>query len=161
MKTNSHDEFAKTLTYAEFPKWFVWNKKTKEWTTRQRKKSFGRIHHFTPTAGDLFYMRMLLNKATGATCFEDLRTVDGIIYRTYKEACFALNLLNDDTDYIDAITEASQWGSAHYLRRLFVMLLLSASLSRSNHVWLETWHLLSEDILYMQRKIRRSPGTYS
>ncbi|XP_020876690.1 ATP-dependent DNA helicase PIF1-like [Arabidopsis lyrata subsp. lyrata] len=157
MKTNSRDDFAKTLTYAEFPFWFVWNKKIKEWTDRQRNIAFGRIHHFTPAAGNLFYMRMLLNKATGATCFEDLRTVDGVIYSTYKEACFALNLLDDDKEYIDAITEASQWGSAQYMRRIFVMLLLSESLSTPNRVWSETWHLLSEDILYMQQKIRQAP----
>ena len=27
MKRNNGDDFAKTLTYAEFPFWFIWNKK--------------------------------------------------------------------------------------------------------------------------------------
>ncbi|XP_019234577.1 PREDICTED: uncharacterized protein LOC109215028 [Nicotiana attenuata] len=53
--------------------------------------------------------------------------------------------------------EASNWGTASYLRQLFAMLLLSNSMSRPAIVWQATWHLLSEDILHEERRILDHP----
>ncbi|CAB4416164.1 unnamed protein product [Rhizophagus irregularis] len=39
-----------------------------------------------PAAGERYYLRMLLNIVCGATSFEDLRTVQGIPYHSFKEA---------------------------------------------------------------------------
>ncbi|XP_018462957.1 uncharacterized protein LOC108834093 [Raphanus sativus] len=159
MKMCSRNSVAKELTYIQFPYFFVWNKSITEWTPRQRGSAVGRIHPTKPSAGQRFYLRILLSKVKGATCYEDYRTVDGITYPTYKEACYALGLLDDDKEYIEAIKEASQWGSGVYLRRLFAYLLASESLSQPAHVWSETWHLLSDDILHMQRAILQRPGS--
>ncbi|CAN7080162.1 unnamed protein product [Brassica oleracea var. botrytis] len=158
MKMCSQNSDAKELTYIQFPYFFVWNKSKPEWTPRQRSSAVGRIHPTSPSAGQRFYLRILLNKVKGPTCYEDIRTVDGITYPTHKEACYALGLLDDDKEYIEAIKEASQWGSGVYLRRIFVYLLASESLSQTEHVWSETWHLLSDDILHMQRAILQRPG---
>ncbi|XP_010479356.2 PREDICTED: uncharacterized protein LOC104758217 [Camelina sativa] len=158
MKMNQHNTEAQELTYIEFPKHFVWNKTKREWTKRKRNSAVGRMHFISPSAGDEFYMRILLTVVRGATSFEDLRTVDGILYPRYQDACAALGLLEDDQLYIDTIIEASQWGSAKYMRQLFVRLLTSESFSSPNHVWLNTWHLLAEDILDMQRRIQEKPG---
>ena len=38
--------------------------------------------HFT--AGEQYYLRMLLSIVCGATSFENLRTVDGIFYPSFK-----------------------------------------------------------------------------
>ncbi|KAL8150597.1 hypothetical protein V2J09_020405 [Rumex salicifolius] len=46
-----------------------------------------------------------------------------------REVCYALGLLDDDKEYIYGITEASFWGSAYYVRSLFVFLLISACMS--------------------------------
>lgn len=127
----------------------MWNKKQKQWTPRKRNISVGRIHNINPSAGELLYLRILANIARGCTSYEDLRTVDETLYPTFKDACYALGLLEDDQEYIDAIVEASQWGSARYMRRLFANLLTSESLSNPSHVWFKTWTVLSEDVLYM------------
>ncbi|KAI9073841.1 hypothetical protein K1719_044193 [Acacia pycnantha] len=37
-------------------------------------------------------------------------------FSNIREACFALGLLDDDKEYIDAIKEASSWASRNYLR---------------------------------------------
>ena len=87
-----------------------------------------------------------MNHNRGATCFEDLRTVDGVVYQTYREACYALGLLDDDKEYIDAIKEANLWGSDWFLRYLFSILILSESMSRPVHVWDSTWEILADDI---------------
>lgn len=160
MKAEAEDPEARKFTYIEFPSHFVWKKKQMEWTPRQRSVSVGRIYHVSPSAGQRFYMRILLNRVKGPTSYEDIRTVDGILYPTFKDACYALGLLEDDQEYIDAIIEASQWANGRYMRRLFASLLMSESLSRPNHVWLNTWNQLSDDVLYMQRRILQRPGTH-
>lgn len=42
-------------------------------------------------------------------------TVKGKVYRTFKDACYEFGILDDDKEYIEAITEASQWSSSSYL----------------------------------------------
>nr|GEV34606.1 ATP-dependent DNA helicase PIF1-like [Tanacetum cinerariifolium] len=45
-------------------------------------------------------------------------------YATFKAACFAYGLLNDDKEWTHAIAEASFWAMAPQLRDLFVIILL-------------------------------------
>ncbi|XP_025680297.1 uncharacterized protein [Arachis hypogaea] len=78
--------------------------------------------------------------------------VNGVVYGTFKEACYALGLLQDDKEFIDAIIEASTWASGNYLRVLFVVLLLSNNVVRPEVVWEQCYHVLSEDILFCHRK---------
>ncbi|XP_076888554.1 uncharacterized protein LOC143539011 [Bidens hawaiensis] len=85
-----------------------------------------------------------------------MRTVNGQTYNTFRDACYALGLLDDDTEYIEGIEEASLSGSGDYLRSLFATMLSTDSLSRPEHVWNSTWKLLSEDIIYKQRKLLKS-----
>ncbi|CAG8760999.1 12855_t:CDS:2, partial [Rhizophagus irregularis] len=37
-------------------------------------------------AGEKYYLRMLLNVVRGSISFENIRTVNGIFYHTFKEA---------------------------------------------------------------------------
>ncbi|CAG8652192.1 7766_t:CDS:2 [Rhizophagus irregularis] len=52
--------------------------------------------------------RMLLNVVRGSTSFENIRTVNGIFYHTFKEACIALNLLQDYEKWNQCLQEANQ-----------------------------------------------------
>ncbi|CAJ2678900.1 unnamed protein product [Trifolium pratense] len=54
------------------------------------------------------------------TCYDDVRKIGDTQYLTYRDACFAMGFLKDDRVYITAIKEAKDWGSGHYLRKLFV-----------------------------------------
>lgn len=69
-----------------------------------------------------------------------------------------MGLLDDDREYIDAVIEASHWGSAYYLRRLFVTLVMSNQFSRLEEVWNNTWEYLSDDILFKQRTMFQVEG---
>ncbi|KAF8396453.1 hypothetical protein HHK36_018072 [Tetracentron sinense] len=69
--------------------------------------------------GERYYLRMLLHIIRGATNFEDLRTVDCIIYPTFKAACSALGLLEDDTEWHESLNEASLWATGRQLRDMF------------------------------------------
>ncbi|KAF8405103.1 hypothetical protein HHK36_010001 [Tetracentron sinense] len=74
------------------------------------------------TEGERYYLRMLLHIIRGATNFEDLRTVDCIIYPTFKAACSALGLLEDDTEWHESLNEASLWATGRQLRDMFFVL---------------------------------------
>lgn len=158
MELNETDEIAKDLLYVEIPKYFVWNKQDRIWTPRKKGLSIGRIHHVPPSWGELFYLRILLNKVKGPTTFDDFKTYDKVVYPTFKEACYARGLLDDDKEYIDGLHEASQWGMGDYLRNYYVMLILSDSMARPEKVWEQTWHLMAEDVLHIERLKRDHPG---
>ena len=83
-------------------------------------------------------MRTLLNFVRGPTCYENIRIINGVLYPTFKDARYARGLLDDDKEYVDAIIEASFWASGHYIRGLFVVLLISNSVSRPEYVWNNT-----------------------
>ncbi|KAF7827231.1 uncharacterized protein G2W53_018395 [Senna tora] len=152
MQANKDYPEARELTYAEFPTKFVFHASEKKWKPRKNGFSIGRLHQVPPTSGELFYARILLNKVRGPTCFEDIRTVGNIVHLTYRDACYALGLLDDDREFIEAIHEASHWGSGQYLRSLFATMLLSNTISRPDIVWEKCWDILSEDARYTQRR---------
>ncbi|KAL6581948.1 hypothetical protein OROMI_005962 [Orobanche minor] len=112
MEINKTDPEAQKLTYAEFPREYVWKGSQKIWSKRKTKqKGIGRMYNVPMKSGRLYYMRLMLNHVKGATCFADIRTVDGIVYDTYKAACESLGLLFDDGEYVGGITEASHWAT--------------------------------------------------
>ncbi|XP_057723392.1 uncharacterized protein LOC130939297 [Arachis stenosperma] len=144
---------AKRLTYAEFPTKFVWKAKQRVWDPRKTHAVIGRIFFVPPGSGELYYLRLLLNFVRGPTCYEEIRKVDDVVYPTFRDACYARGLLDDDREYIEAIEEASHWGSGQFLRKLFATLLFSNSMTRPEHVWENTWSFLCDDILQRQRRI--------
>ncbi|XP_071715126.1 uncharacterized protein [Rutidosis leptorrhynchoides] len=149
MKCNQVNEYARQLTYVEFPTKFVWNKDIRLWTTRKRDTgSIGGIHHVSPSTGELFYLRILLNKVKGPKCYEDIRTVNGVLCPNFKAACYEMGLLDDDQEYIYAIKDTSTWGSGVFVRTFFAQLLLSESLSRPEYVFEQTFEYLSVDIIH-------------
>ncbi|XP_071707929.1 uncharacterized protein [Rutidosis leptorrhynchoides] len=148
MEMNEKNNDAKQLTYVEFPTKFVWNKDTRLWSPRKVfTGSIGRIHHVSPQTGELFFLWILLNKVKGSTCYEDIRTVNGIVCPTFKAACYEMGLLDDDQEYIEGIKEAGTWGSGNWLRSFFARLLLSESLSRLEDVFEKCFDYLAVDII--------------
>ncbi|XP_074298485.1 uncharacterized protein LOC141629368 [Silene latifolia] len=160
LEYNNLKSDGRDLTYWEFPQKFVWKEKQKVWTPRHKGFTLGRMYHMSPNGGERYYLRTLLNFVKGPKSYEDIRTVNGFPHPTFKEACYALGLLGDDKEYIDAIKEASFWGTGCYLRNLFATLLLTNSLVKPELVWEETWKLLSDDILYRRRTELRNPVVY-
>ncbi|XP_022003838.1 uncharacterized protein LOC110901309 [Helianthus annuus] len=125
MKCNERLPQARQLTYVEFPSKFVFKTSSRSWEIRKRYSSIGRIHYVFPSAGEAYYLRILLNKVKGPKSFEDIRTVNGRLYPTFRDACYAYGLLDDDNEYVEAIKEANVYGTASYLRTLFGTMLMS------------------------------------
>ncbi|XP_035838045.1 uncharacterized protein LOC118485732 [Helianthus annuus] len=150
-----NDTLARTLTYVQFPNFYVWKLDKRVWEPRQRKTAIGRIHSVPPSLGEAYFLRILLNKVRGPTSFDDIKTVNGHVYDTYRDACYTLGLLDDDSEYVEAIKEASLSGSASYIRNLFCTMLLSSSLSRPEVVWESSWKYMTDDFLYRLQKYHR------
>ncbi|XP_076906088.1 uncharacterized protein LOC143562053 [Bidens hawaiensis] len=116
-----------------------------------------RIHAVSPTAGEAYFLRILLNRVKGPQSFEEIRIINGRLQPSFRDACYSLGLLEDDQEYIEAIEEASHSSLGHRVRTLFATMLSTDSLSRPEHVWINTWKWLSDDILYNQRRLLKSP----
>ncbi|XP_063936287.1 uncharacterized protein LOC108226331 [Daucus carota subsp. sativus] len=158
LETNKIHEDARQLTYSDFPTRWVWNAKEKIWTRRKKGISVGRIYFAHPSSGERFYMRMLLNFVKGSTSFKCIRTVNGVTYKTYKAACYALGLLDDDKEWIDCLNEAAGWATGNELRNLFVTILIHCQVSDASHLWKNCFIALSEDITSLHRKRFNNKG---
>ncbi|XP_052626711.1 uncharacterized protein LOC111893441 [Lactuca sativa] len=158
MECNKINKDARKLTYVEFPTKFVWKPNDRLWKPRKIGRSIRRIHSLSPKLGEIYFLRILLNKVKGPKSFEEIRTVNGEEFPTFRDACYALGLLDDDKEYVEAIKEASHSRTGFYLRFLFATMLMSDSLGRPEFVWENTWQQLSDGILYNQQRRLKSPG---
>ena len=77
-----------------------------------------------PIEGERYYLRILLTHVIGATSFDDLKTINGQICRTFKEACTHLGLLQDDNGWDTCLYEASNIQIRKQLCHLFAIILL-------------------------------------
>ena len=74
--------------------------------------------------GERYYLRVLLNHVAGATSFECLRTVDGKILPTFREAAKRRGLIEADNTLHKGLAEATLWMMPYALRRLFATILV-------------------------------------
>ncbi|XP_019175431.1 PREDICTED: uncharacterized protein LOC109170736 [Ipomoea nil] len=100
-----------------------------------------------PDARELTYVEMPTR-----FIYADIRTVNGVHYASFRDACYARGLVDDDNEYVDAIDEASHWASGDQLRRLFVTLLMSSCMGKPETVWNAVWPQLSDDAQFQVRK---------
>ena len=59
-----------------------------------------------PTEGERYFLRVLLNHVRGATSYEDLRTMGGITYPTFRETCEKRGLIETNNTLGDALSDA-------------------------------------------------------
>ncbi|GJY32822.1 putative PIF1 DNA helicase/replication protein A1-like protein [Tanacetum coccineum] len=59
--------------------------------------------------------------------------------------------VKDDKEYIDGLLEASFWGMGDYLCSIFVMLIMTDSMSWPEVVWGKTWSVMAADVLSVKR----------
>lgn len=149
---NSQIPEAKNYTYSEFPSVFTWQPRECKWKLRQRGEVVGRLSEVHATAGELLYLRMLLMRQKGATCFKDLRIFEGKEHDTFKDTCSAMGLLQNDNQWHDALAENSQTHLPNQLREMFVNILAYCSVSDPLKLWTNHWKVMSEDVLIRRRE---------
>lgn len=144
---------ASLYTYQEFPQHFVWHPQQKTWSLRKQGQALGRMFWVPPTAGERFYLRMLLTVVRGPRSWEELRTYRGVVYQSYRDACLARGLLESNDEWRQCLLEASAMRTGESLRRLFAVILEHCEPSQPELLWHEFREHLCDDLRYrLQRQ---------
>ena len=162
------DDFAKMLLYCDVPKYYTWDASGKNFKRRiqgatvvgysgiRETDALGRVYTVHPNNFECFFLRLLLHMVRGPTSFEALRTVNGRICATFRQACQLHGLLEDDQQWDATMSEAATAQSPARLRNLFVLILTTCEPSNPRQLWESYKESLTEDILREAR--RQNPG---
>ncbi|KAG5545929.1 hypothetical protein RHGRI_018181 [Rhododendron griersonianum] len=139
-------------TYQEFPQYFVW-KSNQYWSPRVMGYAIGRMYFASPNCGELFYLRLLLTVVKGPDSYESLRTVNNVLYGSFKLACVARGLLEDDEEWIQCLQEASVMKTGYQLRRLFGVILTQCSPLNPCALWKQFCIHICDDLAHKIRTL--------
>ena len=87
----------------------------------------------------------------GPTSFESLQMFGSITYPTFREACLARGLLEDDGEWRHCLLEASYMQTGERLRDLFTTLLLFCGPTKPKQLWNEFRGHICDDLGYWLR----------
>lgn len=158
-----NDDFARTLLYSEMPRYYTWNQSSKKFERRKRGQpvqgyprvfstdALGRLYAVHPSQDECFYLRLLLVNVRGPTSFQHLRTVNGVLCGTYREACQHLGLLENDTHWDHTLEDAVDSSNAKQIRTLFSIILSTCFPSTPTDLWHKYKDHMAEDILHQMR----------
>ena len=175
---------ARHLTYLDLARYFSWQKG--KWTPRKaflvRRAAGGeeastnddgpeynfdlenraastvsRIYTVSLREGERYFLRMLLFHVLGPTSFEDVRTVDGEVYNSFRDACIARGLLQDDSEWRRALQFAFR-SLFVPLTEIFATLLAFCNVSDPVGLWEEFRARLVQDI---RQRFRQRPQLQS
>ncbi|CAN6894159.1 unnamed protein product [Brassica oleracea] len=146
-------EFARTLTYVQIPEYFVWNNSAKVWTERKKRKSIGRVVAVHPSAGDRYYLRVLINKIKGPRSYDELKTYNDVKYPDFKSVCHARGYLDNDVEWLECMLEGARTATPYQLRDMFVTFLYNFFVASPKGLWEHSWKSMSEDILHKRQRI--------
>ncbi|KAH8942819.1 hypothetical protein BDL97_13G015800 [Sphagnum fallax] len=113
-------------------------------TGRNNHVSLGTVGHMyfvQPSKGERYYLRVLLTHVVGATCFEDLKTTHWphtpttVVHPTFKVACLARGLLQDDAEWDQCLLKAVGVQLPRSLRQLFASLLIFNNVTNPGRLW--------------------------
>lgn len=102
-------------------------------------------------------MRLLLINVRGLTSFQELRTVNGQVYATYREAGQELNLLENDAHWDTSLADSSNTAQPQQISTLFSIILTTCFPSSPKDLWEKYKDFMSEDILHRLRTTNQNP----
>ncbi|GFX98538.1 ATP-dependent DNA helicase [Trichonephila clavipes] len=159
-----NDTFARTLLYSEVLRYYTWNTSKKEWHRRiqgtpvenqpgvKASDALGRVYTVHVTNLECFCLRMLLHHVRGPTSFTERKIVNGQECQTYREACEARRLLENDNHW-ETMKEAVQCRSPDKIRELYATLLSSCGLSNPRTLWDKYKEYMADDILHQLQQV--------
>ena len=132
----------------------MFNKQTTLWQPRQRgaDKIISRLYTVSPKDVERFCLRILLLHVKGAFSFSQLREVNGTEYLTFKEAAMHRNLLQNDTEWLRCMREASQSHMPKQLRELFALICVFNSPAKPAELFHQFEDQLIEDFLIQENR---------
>ena len=97
------------LVYSDYVEPFVYKSTLAAGERSSRKRNIGQnvgcMYSAPPSAGERYFLRLLLNHVPGATSFPDLQTYNAVVYPSFQEACRQRGLLDDDTEWRNCLRE--------------------------------------------------------
>ena len=106
-----------------------------------------------PSHGDVFYLKLLLTQdhCKGLRSEEELRTVHGVVHSTCKDACKALGILEDDSEWDNCLSEIEIEVSPRRFRNIFAIIIIENSPSNVQQLFKNYHERLIEDYAYSYR----------
>lgn len=146
---NEADPNARQLLYSDIAYHYVFDKTTTLWKPRQRGATniIPRMYSVSPRDDERFYLRLLLLHVKGARSFEDLRSIDGTMYNTFREAADARNLIANDTEWQRCLAEAVTSEMPSELRQLYALICIFNRPKHPYNLYQEFEESLIEDYL--------------
>ncbi|RCV43190.1 hypothetical protein SETIT_9G275200v2 [Setaria italica] len=105
----------------------------------------GRLVSAHPAEGECYFLWVLLNHVAGATSYRDLRTVDGVLLPSFREAAERRGLIEEDNTLDECLTENSLFHMPSSLRRLFATILVFCEPNDVFGLWTKHLDAMSED----------------
>ena len=137
---------ARQYTYRQIPEHYRFDKN--RWIKRTKKLAvIGRLYTVSPKEQERFYLRIMLLNVPGARSYEDLRTVNGVLHSTFKEAALASGFIQDDNEYDQCLEEAVRSAMPSQLRVLFAYIICYCEVSNALELWNKYKGHLIEDFL--------------
>ncbi|XP_029145802.1 uncharacterized protein [Arachis hypogaea] len=140
------DQQSRHLLYREILEYYTWHNKEKEWRRRKtQRRSIGRIYTVSPSKGEKFYLRILLSNVRGPISWDDLLTVNGVQYSSFKQSAQHRGLLESDICIRACLVEASVLRLPCALRRLFATILIFCEPTDVKSLWDEFFSYMVDD----------------
>ncbi|XP_043474034.1 uncharacterized protein LOC122506104 [Leptopilina heterotoma] len=158
-KLNAESPEARKYLYAEIPHKYVFVESSKTWKIRERvtKPLICRMYFVSPKDIERYFLRILLLYVRGAKSFEDIRTYEGIKYNTFAEAARARNLMVDDNEWDNCLTEAVSMKFPKELCRLFAYICVFGLPVNAVDLWKKyKEHMIFDNSLPTEVSIQKS-----
>ncbi|CAN1130266.1 hypothetical protein LINPERPRIM_LOCUS13112 [Linum perenne] len=150
---NQRDPSARKYTYDQIPNAYVWSTQLDDWSPCKQGFVVGRIPSVPAASGDIFYLRMLLGKISGALNFKDLRTLNRIVYDNYQRTCQAMGLLSSNDEWDLVMSEVSRWAHPAIIQSMFVSLLIFCQVAEPSTLLANWWESMSEDFAHRKQQL--------
>jgi hypothetical protein len=98
----------------------------------------------SPTEGERFYLRVLLCNVRGPRSFEDLKTFNGVLHDSFKDAAVSRGLLLNDREWINTMRDSALTASPLQLRNLFTTILVFCFPQNIGMLWDQFWQEMSQ-----------------
>jgi hypothetical protein len=95
----------------------------------------------------------------GPQSFSDLFSYQGIRHSTFREACLARGLLEDDGEWVQCLRDASAMQTGKQLRSLFTMILRDCFPAQPDQLWMQFRHHICDDLKHALRLLGHPDAT--
>lgn len=151
---NTVDKEANSYYYQEIPTFYVWNESLKKWTKREKAfKVIGRIDFVHPAQLERYYLRVMLLNKKGAKSFDEIKTVENVVYPSFQAAAAKSGFIHEDDEWDVCLKEAeSEFLNTECIRELFALILINGAPANPQKLLFDHIDALCEDYLYEEKK---------